>query len=149
TGADLPFVIAGVQDDTTVTVQAIMTFDESANKEWEALTTKAPLAVRANPQRNVAIDSPLADPTNQVTLTIAASQQQAAYTAYVRTLHDADFFPPSGEVLSVPVPQSLNYPARDVPVQKPAWPTPWQAQDAPQGNPTPGTGNNLNLAIGP
>src|SRR5262249_41669903 len=93
TGADISLFTKPVQEDTQIRVQATRTFSASEGRPSisEPLDTTLALAVRANPALAVSIyGSPLVDPLQGVTLTIAGSQKNVTYSAFVRTLLDAD-----------------------------------------------------------
>lgn len=156
TGAELSLRTQPVEEDTTIRIRVSRRFGSPEfGPDLEGwLEAELPLAVRADPALDVAIEgSSLVDPQGDVTLTIAHSQSSVVYSAYVRTLRDADFEAPAGaEVLEVTVPANptLRVPRREVRVSKPPRPRIWEVQEgyAQQGASKQGNGDLLRLTIG-
>lgn len=156
-GGNITLVTNAIQEDTEIRIHVTKTFAPSENRPnlSEYLEVKLPLSVRANPALAVSIDgSPLVDPVGPVTVSIEGSQQSVVYSAYVRTLSDADFdfdqLLGVDDVSILHVSASLDVPEHDVRVRKPARPVPWQVQSgyARRGESKQGNGGTLTLLIG-
>ncbi|MFC1794572.1 hypothetical protein ACFL3Q_13395, partial [Planctomycetota bacterium] len=112
--------------------------------------TVLPLKVRANPALSVSVDpTPIIDYNNSATIKIADTQQSTNYQLYIRPIPDREFdhkVVPDTEVIKVSVEGEP-----DVQVQKPAreglWITPEGYVE--WGSAQQGTGNELELKIGP
>ena len=157
TGADLSLYTAPVQEDTLIRIRATRTLGpmEAPEDATGWLKAELPLAVRADPSLAVRIEgSPLVDPAAKATVAIAGSQESAMYSAHVRPLRDGDFLrdgAPLRHVLAVSVPSSLDVPAHEVVVRAPVLPAPGQALAGytPQGDPSPGNGEEGSVVLGP
>ncbi|PTL78101.1 hypothetical protein [Vitiosangium sp. GDMCC 1.1324] len=156
-GGNITLETNAIQEDTQIRIHVTKTFEPSENRPnlSEYLEVTLPLSVRANPVLAVSIDgSPLVDPVGPVGISIEGSQQSVVYSAYVRTLGDADFdidnLLGADDAITLHVPASLDVPEHDVRVRRPPRPVPWQVQSgyAQQGDSKQGNGGKLTLMVG-
>ncbi|XXX71792.1 hypothetical protein WMF30_29515 [Sorangium sp. So ce134] len=136
-------------EDTVIRIDVQRTFDESEGRAplHAVLAAELPIAVRADRDLVVsAVGSPVL-PQGSATITIAASQPSALYSAHVRALSTVDFVPDAGSALmAIAVPG-----ASGVEVYTPRPPALWQAPagSAQHGDAAPGNGGVLELGVGP
>lgn len=160
TGEDLALWTPPVLEDTVIRIRATGPPSPGGPPEGvaELLDARLPLAVRADPKLGVSLAgtgeaAAVVDPAEPVTITLAASQASAVYSAFVRRLRDGDFprvAAPGQDVLRVAVPASPDAPAREVAVRAPPRFDPWQTPPgfALLGVPTGGSGGDQGIEIG-
>lgn len=139
-----------VFEDTDIRIRATKTFDQSEDREpqTDLLDVVLPLKVRANKALQVSIvPSSIIDFKQEPVVKIAATQKNAEYRLYIRTIPDRDYIHrsvPAADVIKVSVPDAL-----DVQVRKPESPEIWQTPEGymPLGDAQAGTGKALQFPI--